>query len=238
MTDEIKSSTFDRLPRASFHALIERVKNSTENPFVLQIGAMDGVFFDLLHSHLMQGGWRGVLVEPLPDMFASLQKAYAGHPEIKLVNCAVSDHKGALTFHRIDPEAVAKGLLPKEALGMTTSYSDRGFPARADYKERFEAHVLDVQTPCKPLQDILDEQHVEKIDVVVIDAEGADWMIAKQIDFVRYNPRLILLEFSSLKPNEITDCSLFMSKQRYGLGLCQEDMENLIFYKDPEKPRQ
>ena len=237
MSDEIKSSTFDRLPRASFHALVEKVKASTSNPFVLQIGAMDGVFFDLLQPHLMQGVWHGVLVEPLPDMFAALQKAYAGHPKLKLVNCAVSDHEGTLTFHRINPEAVAKGLLPKEVLGMTTSYSDRGFPARPDYAERFAAHVLDVQTPCKPLQNILDEQGVKKIDVVVIDAEGADWMIVQQIDFTRYNPRLILLEFSSLKPQEISDCSLFLSKQRYGLGLCQEDAENLIFYKDPEKPR-
>ncbi len=237
MTNAASPSAFDGLTRASFSVLAERVKSLVADPFVLQIGAMDGVFFDMLHRHLMKGGWRGILVEPLPDMFAALQKTYAARPGLKLVNCAVGDHEGTLTFHRIDPEAVAKGLLPDEFLGMTTSFADKGFPSRPDFEERLAAHTLTVQAPCCTLQQLLDKQSVEKIDVVVIDAEGADWMILKQLDIGRYKPSFLCVEHSSLKPEEIKECAQTMSGHNYGLAICLEDGENMIFYKDPEKTR-
>ena len=229
-------SALDRLPRASFHELTEKVKSLTSVPFVLQIGAMDGVFFDLLNPHLAQGGWRGILVEPLPDMFAALEKTYAAQPELKLINCAISNYEGSLTLRRINPEAVANGLLPKEALGITTGCIDRGFLARSDYTERFAPHMIEVQVPCRPLQNLLDEQGVEGIDVIVIDAEGADWMIAQQIDFARYAPRLFCIEYTSLTPAEIKECCLHMTACGYGLAICQEDTENMIFYKADQSP--
>ncbi len=231
-TPSQQPSALERLPRASFHGLVGIVKSTTISPFVLQIGAMDGVFFDLLNPHLSQGGWQGILIEPLPDMFAALQKTYATHPDLRLVNCAISDHEGTLTLRRINPEAVIKGLLPKEALGMTTGFTDRGFPARDDYQESFAAHMQEMEVPCCLIQKILDQHAVEKVDLVVIDAEGADWLIAKQVDFARYKTRLLCIEYSSLKPDEIQQCYDLMRAQGYDMALCQEDLENLLFYKE------
>ena len=227
-------SALDRLPRASFYDLAEKVKMLTGTPFVLQIGAMDGILFDILNPNLKQGGWQGLLVEPLPDMFAHLQNTYANYPELKLVNCAISDHEGTLTLRRANPEAIAQGLLPKEALGVTSSYTDRGIHARSDFQERFAAHMLEVQAPCLRLQKLLDDNDVKKIDVIVIDAEGADWLIAQQIDFARYKPRLFCIEYSNLKPDEIKACCAHLSALGYGLAICQEDIENMIFYKNQE----
>jgi len=238
VTHQPSPSAYDGLTRASFHVLADRIANLVEAPFVLQIGAMDGVFFDMLNRHLMKGGWHGVLVEPLPDMFETLQKNYASQPQLKLVNCAISDRKGTLTFHRINPDAVKNGLLPDEFLGMTTSCSDKGFPSRPDYAERLEAHTLKVEAPCQTLQNLLDDQGVEKIDVVVIDAEGADWMILKQLDFARYKPSFLCVEHTSLTSGEIKECAVKMAGLGYGLAICLEDGENMIFYKDPEKSRQ
>jgi len=226
-----QASALDRIPRASFHELAEKIKKIITDPFVLQIGAMDGVFFDLLNPHLIKGGWQGLLVEPLPDMFAALQKNYASQPQLRLVNCAIGEDDGSIVLRRINPDAVMRGLLPPEALGITTMCTDRGLLARDDYKDRFEKHVVEIKAPCRKLQSVLDEHQVKKIDVVVIDAEGADWMIAQQLDFKRYDPSLLCIEYSSLKPDEIRACCLSMSNIGYGLAICQEDMENLLFYK-------
>jgi FkbM family methyltransferase len=211
---------------------VEKIKNSVASPFVLQIGAMDGVYYDMLNPHLVAGGWRGILIEPLADMFAALQKTYAAQPDLTLLNCAVSDHEGSLTLRRINPQAVADGFLSKEALGMTTGFTDRGFPARDNYQELYAPHMIEVQLPCYPLQNILDAQKVEKIDVVVIDAEGADWLIARQINFARYKTRFLCIEYSSLKPDEVQHCYDLMRSMGYDMALCQEDLENMLFYKE------
>jgi FkbM family methyltransferase len=231
-SDDERPSALAQLPRASFHELAEKVKLLTPSPFVLQLGAMDGVFFDLLNPHLTKGGWRGILVEPLPDMFAKLQETYAAQKDLKLVNCAISDREGALTLRRIDPEAVASGLLPKGFLGMTTSFTDRGFPARSDYAERLAPHTTTIEVPCLPLEKLLAAHGVDKIDVAVIDTEGGDWQIAKQLDFPHYKPRLFCMEYSHLPPEEIAEACLHLSQRGYALALCHEDPENILFYRN------
>ena len=42
----------------------------------LEIGAMDGKSFDLLHEMIHRYKWTGVLVEPLPDLFEELKNNY------------------------------------------------------------------------------------------------------------------------------------------------------------------
>ncbi len=220
------------LPVASFHELVGKIKDRTPSPFVLQIGAMDGVFFDLLNQHLTQGGWRGILIEPLPDMFAALQRTYANQCGLDLVNCAIADYDGMIDLHRIDPKAVEENGLPKGLLGMTTSFSDRGFTARADFADKLAAHTLTIKAPCRRLQGVLDERNVDKIDIVVIDTEGADWQIAKQIDFAHYKPRVFCMEFSHLPGEEIAQSCHFLSQRGYAIALCKEDPENILFYRN------
>jgi len=37
---------------------------------------MDGAAYDPLHEFVARYGWRGLLVEPLPDMFEQLRRTY------------------------------------------------------------------------------------------------------------------------------------------------------------------
>src|SRR5882672_10107810 len=154
------------LPGVSFNACVEILKKTmTVPPFVLQIGAMDGVRFDLLHAHLIKGGWRGLLVEPLPDMIEKLRQTYAAHTELVTENCAIANHDGIMTLYRADPAAIEAGILPETSLGMTSAFKDRGLPQ--DYTQPIEV-------PCFPLQRVLDRHNVTAINLVVIDTEGAD----------------------------------------------------------------
>lgn len=102
------------VPTASFHQLAAAVKSLVAEPFALQIGAMDGVKFDLLNPHLTKGGWSGLLVEPIADMFEILKATYKDQPQLKLENCAVSDCNGTLTLKRVAPKRWRKAVyLPK-----------------------------------------------------------------------------------------------------------------------------
>jgi FkbM family methyltransferase len=186
---------------------------------------MDGVRFDLLHPHLIKGGWRGVLVEPVPDMFAQLQQTYATHPELTLVNCAVTDYDGTLTLHRIDPEVVAAGLMREQALGMTSAYTKGEIFASDTLK-----HIHDLHVPCVTLPNLLAQQGVEFMHVMVIDTEGGDWMIARQLDMKFYRPTLICLEYTGLSGDDMRACCAHFVGQGYKFALCEEDNQNLLFY--------
>jgi hypothetical protein len=44
----------------------------------IQVGANDGIFGDPLREHILAHKWRGVLVEPQPEIFEQLKANYAG----------------------------------------------------------------------------------------------------------------------------------------------------------------
>lgn len=224
-------------PCASFHGLAARLKTTKPYPFALQIGAMDGVQFDLLNQHLIQQGWQGLLVEPVPDMFAMLQDTYKNQPHIKLANCAISDYDGTLMLRRISPEAVSRGLIPTKSLGMTTSVSSQSILNDPELIKKFPGleaqHIQEISVPCITLQNLLNNKQITHIDLVVIDTEGADWMIAQQLDLESYHPELICIEHTSLSNDDKASCLRHFIIHGYSAYLCLEDMENFLFSKTP-----
>lgn len=223
-----------RIPQASFHALMERIKVAAPSiPFILQIGAMDGVRFDLVSPHVLKGGWRALLIEPVPDMFQALTATYANQPTVTLANCAIAPHKGTLTMRRIRPEAVAEGIVPEQALGLSTAADSHGHLNSGEVQKKYPAlrpeHFETFDVPCLPLADLLRQCGVDAIDVVVIDTEGADWMIAQQLDVARYRPSMICLEHSSLADGEKIACLNHFIGHGYVPSMCSEDMENFLF---------
>ena len=221
----------------SFHSLARSVREALTShlPFALQVGAMDGVKFDLLHPHLANGEWSGLLIEPVPDMFAKLKIAYSACASLQFENCAVADFNGVLTLRRIDPAAVEKGLIPEEALGITSSFVERSLCSHPNFAKAYpdvaRNYISDLVVPCFRLDHLLVKHRVENISLVVIDTEGADWLIARQLDLLRFHPAVICLEYTSLPEGEINECCHHFNAQGYSMALCAEDRQNLIFYK-------
>ena len=48
------------------------------------IGANDGVTPDLLYPLIRDFGWRGIMVEPIPEVFAALERDYARFEDVAL----------------------------------------------------------------------------------------------------------------------------------------------------------
>lgn len=231
MHDKIPTETI------SFHSLTEKLVGMVASiPFALQIGAMDGIKFDLLHQHLIKGAWSGLLVEPVPDMFEKLRETYKTCSRLHFANCAISDSDGFLTLRRVDPIAIGKGLIPEEALGITSSFIDRSLfshPKFAQaYPEVAQDYISEIRVPCCTLRHLLEKHDVQTLDLVMIDTEGADWLIARQLDLKQFTPSLICLEYTSLPSQEIEDCSTHFVSHGYKVALCLEDQQNLVFYKN------
>ena len=174
--------------------------------FFVEIGAMDGVAFDPLYDAVLKHHWRGLLVEPLPDLFTQLSRTYAGREGIILENVAIAETPGSLTMTRVKPDAVAQGLVPSWAKGMSSLFEDRnglaGHRISGEDFEKIRPHIVRETVRCDTLDNILRKHDVAKIDILQIDVEGYDYHVLKQVDFSRFRPTVIRMEWCNLPQEE------------------------------------
>jgi FkbM family methyltransferase len=220
------------MPNSSFTfslaTLIDVLLESTPEPFVLQIGAMDGVQFDPIHPFLRRGGWGGLLVEPLPDLFAALVENYRGVPGLRFANVAISSHEGSITLNRVDPEAIRSGAAPDWSIGVSSMFEDRNSIggvkiSPVDYA-RIKPHVVKQTVACTTLARLLESEAVDRIDLLQIDTEGYDYQVLKQFDFERFHPSIIHLEHYLLPPDEQEACFALLLRNGYVLGTRDIDL--------------
>ncbi len=165
----------------------------TDDAFVVEIGAMDGVRFDTLHQSLVSRNWRAILVEPTQRMFNQLVHNFSISPNARCVRVAISDRSGPMQIHRIDPGLVAAGEVEEWALGLSALSRDRTLKF---YDGRLETEEVEALT----LADFLLREDVPRIDILQIDTEGHDFVIFDQIDFDKYPIRLLHIELVNLDP--------------------------------------
>jgi len=134
--------------------------------FFVQVGAMDGVWLDPIHEFVTSLAWRGILLEPLPDMFARLKANYAGCEGLTFIDAAITDFDGTIEMTRIDPAAVEQGALTDIALAISSMMPDRGMLGSDHRTEEFEKilapHKRTLDVPCFRLQTVLDRHRVSR----------------------------------------------------------------------------
>lgn len=116
---------------------------------------------------------RGLLFEPNHGTFVQLQRKFAGHPEITLVEAAVTDYEGEAEFFE-EPDC-----------GRTSSLT--GVNARPDAVQRkVKLTTLDVEVEARGWP---------KVDMVKIDAEGHDFYVLRGARHLLARGRIHVAQF-------------------------------------------
>jgi FkbM family methyltransferase len=193
-------------PAAIVPHLLDEVKRSVRDVFFVEIGAMDGVSFDPLHPYVTKHHWRGLLVEPLSDLFAQLKHTYAGQGELLFEHVAIADRPGTRQMYRVSLEAIEKGLVPDWAKGIASFFTDRnalgGQRIPPEAFEQIRPYIVSQSVTCERLDTLLCKHKVKKIDVFMVDVEGYDYEVLCQLDLERFKPRVILMEWYNLPDDE------------------------------------
>ena len=164
---------------------------------LVQIGANDGVHTDPMHGWIVKYGWRSLLVEPMPVPFTALEEQHCEHPNVVVVNVAVADTNGTRTM-----------------------WSDRdGRHAVSTFRPernilRQERDLLSVEVECLTFTTLMDRYGLDDVDILQIDTEGYDLEVMRLVDFSRFHPSVIHLEFYLLTIDERLD--LFDILERHG----------------------
>lgn len=189
--------------------------------FFLEVGAMDGVGHDALHAHIINNpGWRGLLVEPLPDMFAKLKANYAGRDNLLFENSAITDKNGEAQITRIPQDSVNRDV-PEWADGISTLKPDIHIIGNYDY---LKDHSVTETIKTSTFASLVDKYHITGIDVLQIDAEGYDKEIFDQIWAAGFRPSLIKIEINYLLYVVIRDLKYLLETNGYHCFLQSDDL--------------
>jgi FkbM family methyltransferase len=170
----------------------------------IQIGASDGLRWDPFRRFIIGGKWQGLLVEPLPDVFALLKQNYAYRVSqgLKFVNAAVSDNDAELSFWTFKEDFLSS-LKMEERLRLLrrASFShDHVSKALDGYAAPLDK-IRSVAIPCLTFDSLVDKYwDYESLDLVMIDAEGHDDKIIHGMDRAGVQPAVILFEAHNLGP--------------------------------------
>lgn len=138
--------------------------------FFVEVGAYDPVFQSQT-LHLELTGWRGLLVEPVPEFAENLRRAR----QADVVQCAC-----------VAPEAAGAGRVALlERRGASTVVFD-------PRKVRPEDLVIEV--PAATLDSILDAAGLSSIDFLSVDVEGAEPDVLKGLTLSRFQPKLVVVD--------------------------------------------
>jgi FkbM family methyltransferase len=191
----------------------------------LQIGANDGVTNDPLHRYLTRHGWRGLLLEPLVDVFHNeLSHTYRGNPRVILENVALADSEGSLPLYRvaISNARWATGLssFRRDSIEahIENGYIERkareeGVPVPGDPDRIIETVVV----PTTTVERLLAKHGIDELDLICIDTEGFDFEILKLVDFARLAPQVVLFESKNLSDGDYAEAKELLGGHGYSL---------------------
>ena len=158
--------------------------------YYIEIGANDGVAQSNTLSLELFDGWRGLLIEPVEDIFSRLKKnRNARRNSLVRAACVSFEHPGdSITMHYANLMSIAAGL-------------DSDIPdpmAHAKEGEKFLKNDDKIRTevvPAMTMTSALDLAGAPRtIGLLSLDVEGAELEVLQGIDFDRYRIHTILVE--------------------------------------------
>lgn len=157
-----------------------------KNGFFVDIGAYDGVYFSNT-CFLEELGWKGICVEPQPEVFKELCK----NRSALCINACITDEPGIIEFTQIIcPSSPVVQMLS----GVTQNYDPRHATRIESESGHFNGTKQIIQVQGYPLTHIMDYYGWRHIDYLSIDIEGGELKILQSIPFDRIRVNIIGVE--------------------------------------------
>ena len=176
----------------------------------IQVGANDGKFGDPLRKYILKFPWRGVLIEPQPNVFKRLMENYLEQNDrVFFENIAISASASPISIFR---PFLASSNKHNEVYELSIASSNPEITARQLGVNSNSLEEIKVAT--STLDAMVSKYELSNLGVLQIDTEGYDWEVLKTLDLNKTRPSIIQFEHGHMKP-EILD-EIFQALQKAG----------------------
>ena len=187
------------------------------NAFFIEVGSNDGENADYLRPFILGQRWSGVMVEPVPYVFERLRENYAGLDRIAFENVAIADHDGVVPFYYLAEKEESEELPTwYDAIGSLSPDVVKGSAVDPSFPD-LERRLVSARVPCMTFESLCRKHGVERLDLVLIDTEGYDHEVIRQIDFTAHPPTLLVYEHFHFLPDQRADCRALLEREGYAL---------------------
>ncbi|MQX36427.1 FkbM family methyltransferase [Roseospira navarrensis] len=161
-----------RLDEAALLLALARFQTTAPGRLV-DAGAHRGGFL----APFRAAGWRVLAVEPEPSNRAALLDRVGDDAGVIVEPCALSD-------------------VPAANVPLYTAPESTGVATLAPF---LDSHRETARVPAETLTAVLDRHGIEAVDVLKVDAEGWDAHVLLGLDWARWRPRVVMVEFENRK---------------------------------------
>ncbi len=156
-----------------------------DNGVFVEAGANDGQTQSNTAYFARHRGWRGLLIEPIPELAT---RCRAARPESIVENCA-------LVSRANDGQSIPMtycGLMSVVDGGWSDPVAERAHIETGRQIQSLSTYQVDV--PGRSLSALLDKHNITRLDLLSLDVEGFERQALEGLDLRRHRPSFILVE--------------------------------------------
>jgi len=175
---------------------------------IIQIGANDGIRFDVLNFYIKKYKPKALLVEPILSNFRDLKNNYKEHKNIFFENSAISVNNEISYLFKVKENKISK--YDTHIKGITSF--NKNHLKKHGVKER---DITLEKINSISIRDLLLKYKFKEIDLIYVDAEGYDGKII--LDFLKKyksNP-ILIFEFIHIDNSTLTKVLNIIIKKKY-----------------------
>jgi FkbM family methyltransferase len=189
---------------------------------LVQVGANAGRDDDPIRPYLLNHPWRGLLIEPQPEVFEKLKANYAGlEDRLSFENVAISSNPEPLKLYRLP-----SGATPSDSI---VSFDPKIIAKQSGVKPE---NMVAISVPTARLDDILLKHQLTQLDVLLLDTEGYDWDVLQTLDLTSTRPLLIRFEQGHLSPKAIGTMTQHLNQHDYFVYYGGYESDSVALRKD------
>jgi len=194
--------------------------------YFIEVGAFDGVYLSNTYS-FESVGWKGICIEPIPEMYALCAKNRENSICINAAAGADEQNHEKIGFFQDDMGLYASCVTSEES----ARFIEQSYENDNISYEGLKKYDVEVRS----LNNILETEQKkhQSIDFVSIDVEGFELDVLNGFNLKKYKPTVLLIEANDKdQKKKILD---YVLKKGYHFA-CEVSV-NLVFAKDPDDAR-